>query len=325
MSKEVSGQFVPSCSVVICTRDRPAQLNQCLEAVACLAYPNFDVFVVDNAPTQTQTREVAALWGARYVVEPVGGLSRARNRGAREARKEIVAYLDDDAIPEPDWLAALAAEFADPQVMAVTGQTLLMSVETEAERRFAAMGGYDTGGARRRVLDRQMSNWFEIASFGGIGNGMNMAFRRSAFEIWPGFDERLGRGTPLLGAEEHQAFFSLIERGYRVLYAPLAVVRHPCPRTLPELGAQYLRNLAAATGYMTFLFFEEPHCRGALLRYVAGALTGARRPWRCYPAGPRPRIVPWWRKLAAYLIGPILYVRSRIAVTSPGEHARTAG
>src|SRR5690349_8332931 len=74
--------FAPSCSVVICTPDRPAELERCLEMVSRIVYPRFDVIVVDNAPCDTGARKVSARWGVRYITEPVPGLSRARNRGA---------------------------------------------------------------------------------------------------------------------------------------------------------------------------------------------------------------------------------------------------
>jgi len=93
------------CTVVICTRDRPEELDRCLDAVGAVAYPSFDVLVVDNGSSASGVRAIAQRWGARCVVEPRPGLSRARNRGAREARGELVAYLDDDARPEPGWLA----------------------------------------------------------------------------------------------------------------------------------------------------------------------------------------------------------------------------
>jgi cellulose synthase/poly-beta-1,6-N-acetylglucosamine synthase-like glycosyltransferase len=319
---DARAQFGPTCTVVVCTRNRPEELNRCLEAVRGLIYPRFEVLVVDNAPADARTREVADRWGARYTVEPALGLSRARNRGARECATDIVAYLDDDSVPEPEWLGAVVREFADPQVMAVTGQILPLRVETEAERFFGLLGGFDTGGQGRRVLDRGCAGWFEVASFGGVGNGGNMAFRRSAFDLWPGFDERLGAGTWLPGGDEHYAFFALIDRGYRVVYTPLAVVRHAYPRTLPELQTRYLRGLSGATGYMTFLFFEEARYRWATLKYAVEAVRGVRRPWRPPPRGPRPRIAPAWRQLLAALSGPLLYVRTRLRCAPAGEHPR---
>jgi glycosyltransferase involved in cell wall biosynthesis len=64
LSSNNAGMFKPSCSVVICTRNRPGELNECLKGVSRLLYPRFDVLVVDNAPTDPRTREVADGWGA---------------------------------------------------------------------------------------------------------------------------------------------------------------------------------------------------------------------------------------------------------------------
>jgi hypothetical protein len=187
------------------------------------------------------------------------------------------------------------------------------------------MAGEDGGRGEpvRRVVDRQHPFWFEMANFGGIGDGNNMAFRRYAFDVWPGFDERLGRGAPLHGGEEHHAFFSLIDRGFRVVYTPMAVARHPYPRTMKDLRARHLRDLSSATAYMTFMFAEEPRYRRVLARYVYEALKGTPRTWRWEGIVPRQRIVPKWRMLLACLSGPLLYARSRYVVGSNGHAATT--
>jgi glycosyltransferase involved in cell wall biosynthesis len=272
-------------------------------------YPRFEVVVVDNASTGDETREVARRWGVRCVVEPVPGLSRARNRGARACDTEIVAFIDDDAIAEPDWLAALMREFNDPLVMAAVGTMIPLKVETEAERLCALAKGSDSH--QRRVVDRQTPDWFELTSFGGLGDGMNMAFRRRAFDLWPGFQERLGRGTVLPGGEEHHAFLSLVGLGYRVVHTAQAVVRHPLPSTMRDLRSWELRDLAAATGYVVLLFVEEPRHRRALIKYVAEALRGKPRAWRGGMRD-RPRILPWWCVLCARASGPLLYAWSRV-------------
>src|SRR5262245_13787927 len=258
----------PPCTVVICTRDRPELLDRCLAAVARLAYPRYDVLVVDNAPSDDRTRLVAARRGAEYVLEPVQGLSRARNCGAHASSSEIVAYLDDDSLPEPGWLDHLAIEFRDPDVMAVTGRIVAVDDPVESDWLRAWWQGLDCG-AERRAVDRSEPAWFELANFGGIGDGGNMAFRGRAFDIWPGFHERLGRGALVSGGEEHHAFFSLIARGYRVVYTPSARVRHPYPTTLDAYRERALRDRCASSGYMTLLFAEEPAYRGAVVRYVA--------------------------------------------------------
>ena len=305
---DVPDKFTPRCSVVICTRDRPAELDRCLEAVQHLDYPRFDVLVVDNASRDARPREVAARRGFRYVVEPVVGLSRARNSGARHSNADIVAFLDDDSVPASDWLARLVVEFKDPQVMAVTGRILPLNAAPSQERAPSLPGGLDLG-EERRAVDAQNPDWFRLANFGGIGNGGNMAYRHKAFDVWPGFDERIGHGTPLRGCEEHYAFFLLIERGYRVIYAPQAVVYHPFPGTLEDLRSRHLRNLGVSCGYMTLLFLEHRRHRGAILRYVAQWLKGDSRTWRWQLSENR-RITPRWRELLACVPGPLLYFRA---------------
>ncbi len=270
------------------------------------------MLVVDNAPRDSRAQEVAARRGASYLLEPVPGLSRARNRGAHACDTELVAYLDDDAVPEPDWLSALACEFIDPKVMAVTGRVTALDPTTETDRLYARIGGAEFGGAERLTFNRDTLDWFERANFGGIGIGMNMIFRRSTFELWPGFDLRLGRGALLEGSEEHHAFFSLIDRGYRVVYTPHALVRHPAPLTLEKARERYLRSLTASAGYMTLLFVEARRYRGRVAKYAFEGLQRRPRPWRSQAEGTRRRIVPRWRVLLAGFSGIVLYLRSCI-------------
>lgn len=302
-----------TCTVVICTRNRSVLLlDRCLEALAKVTYPFFKVLVVDNAPSDASAREIAVRWGASYVVEPVPGLSRARNCGARACSTDIIAFLDDDSLPKPTWISSLVPEFKDSRVMAVTGRVVPYRIETEAERLCALASGLVPFGLERRVLDRGTPSWFEMASFGGIGDGMNMAFRREAFDVVTGFDERLGRGTPIYGGEEHHAFFSLIQCGFRVVYTPQAVVSHPYPETMQDLRSRYLSDLRAATAYLTFLFVKERQYRWAILKYTFEAVRGIRRIWRGEAEQPRRRFAPRWRVVLAYLSGPFLYIRSRL-------------
>ncbi len=298
----------PSCTVVVCTRDRPALLDACFESLTRLSHRRFDVLVVDNAPSDPETRRVARRRGVRYVVEPALGLSRARNRGARSCGSEIVAYLDDDALAEPRWLSELALEFADERVMAAAGRICPTELVTEAEQLFELSGGFTRNREARRVVDWETPGWFALASFGGIGTGGNMAFRREAFERWPGFDERLGCGSSIPGGEEHQAFFSLIARGYRVIYTPNAIVRHPYPRTMSELRARHLRTVAASAAHLTRFLVEEPSHRGAALAFLASWLAGTTASEEA--GSSRPRLALWWQVLGALFSGPLLYARS---------------
>src|SRR5256885_1882671 len=124
---ELPHKAAPACTVIICTKNRPAELERCLASVSQLDYPRVDVLVVENGPRDSRTCGIAARWGARYTAEPVEGLSRARNRGVQSSAAEIVAFIDDDAVAEAGWLRALVAEFSDPKVMAVGGRVVGLS------------------------------------------------------------------------------------------------------------------------------------------------------------------------------------------------------
>ncbi|MDO8432764.1 MAG: glycosyltransferase family 2 protein [Candidatus Binatus sp.] len=301
--------MTPSFTVVICTRDRPLELERCLNAVRLLDYPEFEILVVDNAPTGDDARDLATRFDARYVVEPVVGLSRARNRGALESRTELIAYIDDDAIPEKNWLSVLANEFRDPLVMATTGRIVPTRVETEAERFCHRMGLTDYG-ERRRVIDRSIPQWFEMLMFGGIGMGANMAFRRSAFESWPGFDLRLGRGAPLYAGEEEHAFLALVDRGYRVVYAPEAIVAHPYPSSMEEVRSRWMRTRASQMAFLTLIAVEQPRHIFDIARYAISRLRREPRDWRTSSTAPKVGI-PRLRELMASVSGFFLYARTR--------------
>jgi len=299
-----------SCSVIVPTIGRSDELAQCLEAVTSQDYAPFDVIVIDNSPTgEKETVAVAARFGARYVWERKPGLSRARNRGALVSGADIIAYLDDDSVPEPGWLAALVKEFDDPEVMAVGGRTRPLRLETDSERLFAEIRGLAYNRPGRLVVDRNTPSWFDICGFGGIGSGCNMAIRRKAFEVWPGFNERTGRGTPVYGGDEQYAFLSLVSLGFRAAYTPFAVVRHPFPPTMEVLRSRHLKDLTASTAFFTMILVEEPEHRGSTMRYLWEAMKGTERTWRGNT--PRhPRIVSRVRGAAALAFGPFRYLQS---------------
>jgi O-antigen biosynthesis protein len=313
----------PTCSVVICTRDRPAELDRCLSAIRKIEYPSFEVLVVDNAPSEVTAREVAECWAARYVIEPQKGLSYARNRGAHESTSNVIAYLDDDAVPEPQWLSAIASEFEDPAVMAVAGRIIPLEPCAAEMSTFSATAGAAPGMARR-IVNRGNPSWFELANFGGIGIGANMALRRAAFTEWPGFDVRLGRGAVIDGGEENYAFFALVERGFSVVYAPYAVVRHPIPVTLEELCSAHLHTLTTISAYVIFLFCCQPRYRTRLLRYIIGGMLGAPRTWRDQQVPHRRGPAPRASEIRAWLSGPLLYAKARFAWTRSSASQQVA-
>jgi O-antigen biosynthesis protein len=296
--------------VVVSTRDRLRPLQACLESVYAQHPTVLEAIVVDSAPRLAEASAIAGRFGAYYARLARPGLSRARNHGARLAQGEVVVFLDDDVMLEPGCLAALLAEFSDPLVAAAGGRIVLAGGDDTAREAFEAMGGFDPG-LQRRVVERGTPGWFELVNFGGLGSGAMLAVRRSVFATWAGFDERLGRGAALDAGEEMHAYFSLVERGHRVVYTPAAVARHPAPGSLRELRHRMLNGAATGAAYLTLLLVEHPGYRAAVVRYAGEALRGRRREWRPpSPEGGTPA-VSRWRLRAAWLQGPWLYARMR--------------
>jgi cellulose synthase/poly-beta-1,6-N-acetylglucosamine synthase-like glycosyltransferase len=264
------------------------------------------VIVVDNTAGEREVRQLAAAGGARYLIESRVGMSRARNTGARAARGEIIAYIDDDAVAEPSWLAAHAAGLADSTLTATTGRVLPTSGGAPAAHAYAAIGGYDLGEVPFRV-DRRKEAWFEMANFGGVGTGTNIAFRRSLFDAGWGFRESLGPGGGIPG-EEHYAFFTLIRDGHAIAYVPDAIVHHDYPATVEALRRRRSRILQGAVAYMAMLLIEEPEFRSDTLRYMWEAMQGVPRTWR--HGRPEERFATRLRVFAATCAGLPLYLRN---------------
>jgi cellulose synthase/poly-beta-1,6-N-acetylglucosamine synthase-like glycosyltransferase len=297
----------PFCSVVVCTRERVLELERCLVGLRQLDYPRYEVIVVDNTRGDENVRQLAESAGARWVVEPTVGLSRARNTGARRARGELVAFTDDDAVAQPTWLAKHAAAFRDPSVAATTGRVLMNASATAAAQAWAVVE--DLGDTPSRI-DRTVPDWFERANFGGIGVGPNMVFRSVLFEQGWSFRESLGlaEGERALG-EEHYAFFTLLTEGYVIAYLPDAVVYHDPPASMNELRLKRRRLARSSATYLVMLLVEHPEFRRRTLRYAFTALRGRRRPWRRATGGAA--FLSRRELAAAVLAAPSLYWRNR--------------
>jgi hypothetical protein len=303
-----------SAAVIITAQRRPDLLRQVLEAVRRLDTEPSEVLVVVSGDHHPDVPMIAAACGARVLLEQIGGLSRARNVGARHSRSEVIAYLDDDALPDPQWLNALVEEFSDPEVGAVAGKVRPPAQPDDEIRTMAIrMGLAYSGGERRLEFDTGCEEWFEMANFGGIGIGPNMAFRRHLFDSWEGFDERIGAGTLIHGGEEGKAFADVLERGHRVVYTPRALVIHPASLTGQEaMTARFLASLAAQTAYLTLLLVEQRRHRKRLLAYLVSAVLRRPRRWRATAGIKAPRAAGPVRTLLAYVSGPFLYLRMRI-------------
>jgi glycosyltransferase involved in cell wall biosynthesis len=252
---------------VICTRDRPNELATSITAVRAGVIQPHEIIVVDNAPL-APVRDIAVRLGARYEIELVIGLSRARNVGWRVADGDVVAYLDDDAVPDPGWLGALLEPF-NAQADIVTGRCTPLAESATPELQ-ELISPWWMQATIPFTVTSSTPGWESLAITGALGTGTNMAFRRGLLDGWKGFDERLGLGAPIGSFEEHEAFFALIARGARLAYAPDALVRHPAIQS-PDAFAQFRASTRAAyVGYLLHLLAKYPRHRAAILKSMWG-------------------------------------------------------
>jgi glycosyltransferase involved in cell wall biosynthesis len=191
-----------------------------------------EIIVIDNCPSDNSTHNLVSEFPqVRYVLEKEKGLDVARNRALLEAKNEIVAFIDDDAIPDPNWLRAITANFNSPNILCVTGLTMPLELETEAQEAFEEYSPFCKG-FTRTVFTGSIKN---PISTGNIGAGANMAFRKSIVEKVGLFDEALDAGTPTHSGGDHEIFARILLSGYHIVYDPAALNWHRHRKTHEEL------------------------------------------------------------------------------------------
>jgi O-antigen biosynthesis protein len=257
----------PFVSVVVATRDRPEYLRPCLDALLAQDYPGYEIIIVDNAPRTNHTWQlVKEHYGdddrVRYVREDKPGLSRARNRGLAEVRHDFIAFTDDDVRVDTYWLAELIKGFeASSDVACVTGATLPVELETEAQVLFEQFGGFSRGGFERRIVDRaEHRPHHPLFPYSPVlfGSGNNMAFTCSFLRSIGGFDIALGAGSLTQGGEDLAAFSQVILRNHQLIYEPAALNYHLHRRDYAGLQRQVFGYGAGLTAYLTKMILDEP-------------------------------------------------------------------
>lgn len=310
-------------TVAVCTRDRPRAISRCLDSLRQIRYPHFQVLIVDNAPSDTQTRHLVERVTAqdsrfRYLREPHVGASNARNRALSESAFDHVAMTDDDVVVDRWWLHAIAAAFqANPRVACVTGMTASARLLSDAERYFDGRIRWST--RLRPVLydieqpppDQPLFP-YQAWTFGA---SVNCAFDRSYLAEIGGFDPCLGPGTPTDGGEDLDLFVRVLRAGGRIVYQPTALVWHFHRADSTDLHRQ-LRSYGRGLAALSTKWLSDRATRGELLRLATTAVVPLGRSWlRSAMTEPHGEMSP--RGLVAVellgaLSGPGRYWRARL-------------
>ena len=277
----------PSVSIVICTYNRVGVLGRCLEELRRLDYPDFEVVVVEGPSTDGTAALLDGYGDVKRVENPTRNLSVSRNLGIAASAGEIVAFIDDDAVPARDWLRALVATFDDPTVGAAGGNVFgpagdHLQFENGILSRYGRVRAHrpepgehnDAGGP-----------WYNTLM------GTNSSFRRTALESVGGFDENYEYYH-----DEADLCARIIDAGFRVVHVPRAVVWH---------------GFEPGTARKTAYEFDFTVIVKNSIYFAACLSDWRRKPWRVFGAlGPvaihPARVLRWLLRLR---IGPATALR----------------
>lgn len=264
-------------SIVICTRNRPAQMRACLEHLAAIDMsPVCEIIVLDQSsePLDLGGLPAPAARLLRYFSRPGRGLALARNQAIRLSRGDILAFTDDDCLPSHDWATQIARAFAaNPHVDAVYGRVLAHDDGTAplTYHRWATDFGEICYATRpdesscTALIDKPAPAAFNrpVMPIENVGAGNNMAFRRRVFQRDGMFIEALGAGGPLRSGEDCEFHYRLMRAGRTLLYNPHVLLFHNGWLT-PQRSAP----------------LHDDYTCGIIAVFVSYALRGDRLAWR---------------------------------------------
>lgn len=197
----------PRISVVICSLNGARTIRDSLEACTRLNYPDYEVIVVSDGSTDATPR-IAREYDVRLICTKNQGLSAARNVGLKEATGEIIAYIDDDAYPDSDWLGYLATAFECSRHVGVGGP----NIPPPNDGFVAACVANAPGGPNHVLLYDDTAEHIP---------GCNMAFRKEALKEVGGFDRRFRAA-----GDDVDLCWKLQARGWTIGFHPAAIDWH---------------------------------------------------------------------------------------------------
>lgn len=213
-------------SVVVVSRGRPDSLCLCLSGLSRLFYPAYEIIVVADPDGIAAARQLEFAGDLRLIPFDQANIAAARNMGICAAGGEVVAFIDDDAVPEPTWLDHLIAPFATPEVMATGGFVIGRNgISWQWKARWVNPGGQ----AAPLDVDETAPSILRPSPGRAIKTeGTNMAVRRWVLKKLNGFDEDFR-----FYMDETDLNMRLAAMGYDTAIVPDAVVHHayaPSPR-----------------------------------------------------------------------------------------------
>lgn len=323
----------PFVSIIVATHNRLETLVPCLDSLLAQEYPNFNIIVVDNAPSDNQTADyIRETYGqstrVQYVREDLPGLARAHNCGLSVTNAPFVAITDDDVIADQYWLAEMMRGFhLEDKVGCVTGMIFPAEIETEAQYLIERSIGYAKGYTPRlfNLTQHRLAHPLYPYAAGTFGSGANMAFNVRILRSVGGFDDDLGAGSTGMGGDDLAAFFDIVSAGYTLVYQPSAIIYHRHHREYERLRKTLYGYGAGLTAYLTKTVMDRPSRIFDLARRIPYGLHHAlstksdknARKVVGYPG----ELTKLERK--GMLAGPLLYLRGRLRARKAEANNKT--
>src|SRR5438094_4557610 len=236
----------PRISVVVCTYNGGRTIRECLEGLRTIEYPDYEVIVVDDGSTDGTARIVGE-YPVRLIRAPHRGLSNARNTGLAAATGDIVAYIDDDAYPDPHWLTYLAAAFVSTRHAGVGGPNIPPPGDGEVAECVANAPGTPDPVLRSDGQPEHIP-------------GCNMAFRKTCLEAIGGFDPQFRTA-----GDDVDVCWRLQELGWTLGYHPAAMVWHHCRNSVRAYWRQQV-GYGRAEALLERKWPEKYHRKGHVTR-----------------------------------------------------------
>lgn len=209
----------PAVSIVVCTRNRPEHIGDCVASILATGDTSFELLVIDQSDSSAGF-DIAGKGCTdrrlRWIRIGSRGLSTARNAGVRMARAPVVAFTDDDCRVPVDWVSRIASSFSsDPELSLLFGEVRLRP--EDKGKGFAATFLPPAVRELKPGLSDVRTPW---------GIGANMAARSTVFEAIGTFDPALGAGSDLFAGEEFDLRIRALAAGLRVIETPHVTVVH---------------------------------------------------------------------------------------------------
>jgi len=227
------GSILPNISVIVPAYNSEKTISRCLDGLLnqTISHDQYEIIVVDDASLDNTSAVIQSYSNVRWLQIPHGGPAVARNVGANAALGEILVFTDTDCVPCQDWLQNMTLPFQDPEVMGVKGAYRTHQVELVP--RFVQLE-YES--KYRRMQKLPQIDFIDTYS---------AAYRKGIFLENRGFDVNF----PVASVEDQEFSFRMARKGYRLVFAPSAIVYHQHDRNLREYIQRKL-NIGFWKAYM---------------------------------------------------------------------------